>query len=250
VTLDGRVVLVTGAGHGMGRVHCCELARRGARVGVLDLDGDAARETAETVRAAGGEAHLLIADVTDRLAVEGRVEELTGATGALDAVVSNAGTIHATTGLADTDDADWARTIAVNVNGALNVCRAALPSLRRSDAPRIVLVSSMWAQRGPGFGHAYCAAKGALLAFGRNLAVELGPDGICVNSIAPGSVPTRMAADYGPEEIAEDSRSIPLGRWATAEEMSNVVAFLVSPESAYLTGQTIAVNGGQVITGV
>jgi NAD(P)-dependent dehydrogenase (short-subunit alcohol dehydrogenase family) len=249
VTPSGSVVLVTGAGHGMGRAHCLELAGRGWRVGVLDIDREAAAETVDLVGAAGGEAHLLVADVTDRAAVEARVAELTAATRALDAVVSNAGTIHAETGLEDTDDDDWARTIAVNVDGARNVTRAALPWLRRSEAARIVVVSSIWAQRGPGFGHAYCAAKGALLAFARNLAVELGPQGICVNALAPGSVATRMAAGYGPDAIAEDCKSIPLGRWGTAEEMSHVVAFLVSPDASYLSGQTISVNGGQVITG-
>jgi NAD(P)-dependent dehydrogenase (short-subunit alcohol dehydrogenase family) len=111
----------------------------------------------------------------------------------------------------------------------------------------VVIVSSMWAQRGPGFGYAYCAAKGALLAFAKNLAVETGPDGILVNVIAPGSVPTRMCDDYGPEDIAEDCKTIPLGRWGKTMEISKLVCFLTSGETSYITGQTIAINGGQII---
>ncbi len=170
--------------------------------------------------------------------------------GGIDAVVSNAGNVHADSGLEDTDDAHWDRTLAIHLGGARNLCRAALPALRESAQPRIVIISSLWAQRGPGFGYAYCAAKGALLAFARNLAVELGPEGILVNSVTPGSVPTRMAADYGPDEIAEDCLTIPLGRWGEAREISDLVSYLVSPACSYVTGQNIAANGGQLFSGI
>ena len=238
-----------GAAQGMGREHCRRLAAQGAAIGALDIDDAALAQTVSEVQAEGGEILGIPTDVSDRAACEAAVAWLTDAHGRLDIVVSNAGTIHAETGLADTDDADWDRTMAVHVGGARNITRAALPWLRDSPAPRVIIISSMWAQRGPGFGYAYCAAKGALLAFGRNLAVEFGPAGICVNAITPGSVPTRMAASYGPAEIEEDCRSIPLGRWAEAGEMSDVVCFLASDAASYLTGQTLAVNGGQIISG-
>jgi NAD(P)-dependent dehydrogenase (short-subunit alcohol dehydrogenase family) len=249
VSLDGRVAIVSGAAQGMGREHCLRLAALGAVVGAVDIDEPALAETVAAVQADGGQAVGLPADVSDRTAVEAAAAQLTDAHGRLDIVVSNAGTIHAETGLADTDDDDWDRTLAVHVGGARNLTRAALPWLRDSPSPRIIIISSMWAQRGPGFGYAYCAAKGALSAFARNLAVEFGPAGICVNSIAPGSVPTRMAASYGPAEIAEDCESIPLGRWADAGEISDVVCFLASDGASYLTGQMLAVNGGQIISG-
>lgn len=244
--LEDRVVLVTGAAHGMGRAHVAELVGKGASVGALDIDEAALRES---VSGLGSRVLPLVADVSDDAAVRGAVDELGRQHGRIDALVSNAGVIHAETGLADTEDDEWRRTFAVHVDGALHLTRAGLPWLRRSDAARIVLISSMWAQRGPGFGYAYCAAKGALLSFGRNLAVELGPEGICVNSIAVGSIPTRMAAAYTEEDIARDAEEIPLGRWGRPEEISHMVAFLVSTESSFVTGQTMTVNGGQIIAG-
>ena len=248
-SLAGTVALVTGAGHGMGRNHAIALARRGARVGALDIDATAVEETASLAQQEGWEVRALVADVADDRAVRASVENLANEYGGLDAVISNAGVAEALTGIVDTDDGEWARLLAVHVNGAMHVTRAAVPWLLKSESPRIVLISSMWAQRGPGYGHAYAAAKGALLAFGRNLAVELGPSGVCVNSIAPGSFRTRMADRYSTEDIQRESQAIPLRRWGRLDEISEVVCFLASPQSSYVTGQTLAVNGGEFIGG-
>ncbi len=219
--LSSRVALVTGAGHGLGKSHASELARNGAKVAVLDIDRSAGEQTAGMIASNGGDALALDVDVSDRPAVEQAVERVAGEWGRIDVVVSNAGTIHSATGL----------------------------RLEKSPAGRVVIVGSMWGQRGDGHSYAYVAAKGALAAFARNLAAEFGPKGICVNTISPGSIRTRMAADYTDEDIAEDSKSIPLGRWAAAEEISDLVVFLPSDQSSYLTGQTIAINGGQIICG-
>lgn len=247
--LSGARVIVTGAAHGMGRGHCEYLAARGARVAALDVDGDALTCAGAELRAAGLDVVTRVCDVACRSQVEAAVKEVAAGFGGLDAVVSNAGTVHAETGLEETDDDDWDRTIAVHLGGARNVCRAALPLLRMSPHARVVIVSSLWAQRGLGFGYAYCAAKGALVSFARNLAVEVGPEQILVNSISPGSVPTRMADGWGPAEIEADSASIPMRRWGDAQEISRLVAFLISPDAGYLTGQNIAVNGGQLFGG-
>jgi NAD(P)-dependent dehydrogenase (short-subunit alcohol dehydrogenase family) len=247
--LSSRVALVTGAGHGLGKSHASELARNGANVALLDIDRSAGEQTAGMIASNGGDALAFEVDVADRHAVEQAVEWVVGEWGRIDVVVSNAGTIHSATGLLATDDEDWHRTLAVHVDGCLNVTRACVPWLEKSPAGRVVIVGSMWGQRGDGHSYAYVAAKGALAAFARNLAAEFGPKGICVNTISPGSIRTRMAADYTDEDIAEDSKSIPLGRWAAAEEISDLVVFLASDQSSYLTGQTIAINGGQIICG-
>lgn len=249
VDLSDRVAVVTGAGHGLGKSHAAELAHVGAKVAVFEIEGTAGAATATEINESGGEAHAHTVDVADRGAVEEAVEAIAARWGRIDIVISNAGTIHSATGLLETDDDDWHRTFAVHVDGCLNVTRAAIPWLVKSPAGRVIIVGSMWGQRGDGHSYAYAAAKGALMAFGRNLAAEFGPQGICVNTISPGSIRTRMAADYTDQDIAEDSKTIPLGRWAEAQEISDLVAFLASDQSSYITGQTIAVNGGQVICG-
>jgi NAD(P)-dependent dehydrogenase (short-subunit alcohol dehydrogenase family) len=247
-SLEGRRVVITGGAQGMGAVHAAECLRRGARVAIFDIDRDALANISNQL---GHQSDILVmrVDVADRRSVEAAVQEVAHGLGGIDALVSNAGTIHTTQGIADTDDDDWDRTMAVHVGGARNLCRAALPWLKLNKDGRIVIISSMWAQRGPGFGYAYCAAKGALLAFTRNLAVELGPTGILVNAVTPGSVATRMAAGYGPEQIAADCETIPLARWGEAWEVSGLVCYLISEDAGYLTGQTIAINGGQIIAG-
>ena len=243
-------VIVTGASQGMGRVHCEELLRRGAHVAALDIDEPKLLDLRNELQHYGDKLITLKTDVANRDQVEVSVAQVVLQFGGIDAVVSNAGNIHTTEGLLDTSDDIWDKTLAIHVGGARNICRAAMKSLLKSENPRIVIVSSMWAQKGPGFGYAYCAAKGALLAFAKNLAVEFGPQGILVNCITPGSVPTRMAADYGTKEIAEDCKTIPMARWGEAIEISKLVCFLASSEASYITGQTIPINGGQIISGI
>jgi NAD(P)-dependent dehydrogenase (short-subunit alcohol dehydrogenase family) len=246
-SLRDRVAVVTGGGRGMGRSHCIELAHRGARVAVLDIDEEVAEEVASEVRRVGGEAIALTADVSRRAEVEASIEAVGVEWGGIDIVVSNAGLINDESSLADTDDEEWDRMLDVNLRGALNVTRAALPMLKRSRVGRIIVISSMWGQVGPGHSYSYVAAKGALLAFAKNAAVELAPYGICVNAVAPGSIKTRMVPD--PERELE-LYPIPIGRMAEPEEVSHLVAFLASDEAAFITGQTIPINGGAEIVGI
>jgi len=244
--LQGRVALITGAGNGMGAEHSRELARRGAAVALGDIELEAAQSVAEDVEAAGGRALACACDVSDRGSVEDFVDAAARELGGVDIVVSNAGVGDHGGGLADTSDESWHWQFAVHVDGALFLTRAALPWLERSAHGRIILISSEWAQRGPGIAHGYCAAKGALLAFGRNLAVELAPRGIRVNSIAPATIATRMTAG---EDLAAIGATIPVGRIGQPHDVSTVVAFLASDEAEFITGQTLAVNGGVVIAG-
>jgi 3-oxoacyl-[acyl-carrier protein] reductase len=247
--LDGRVAIVTGAGNGMGRAEALELSRRGARVAILDIEGEAARATAEEIRSLGSEALVLqgdvaVPDVTRRL-----VAEAVASWGRLDILVSNAGVVHSGTGIVETTDEEWRRTFAVHVDGCFYLMRTAIPHLKSSPVGRVILIASIWGQAGPGHSYAYCAAKGALMALAKNLARELAPFGICVNSIAPGGVMTRMAQAQSPEEYELDVASIPLGRYADPSEIAVLVSFLASDAGAFITGQTLPINGGQLIGG-
>ena len=248
--LRGRVALITGAGNGMGRTHALELARRGARIGALDVEADAAEQTVDNVQAAGGEALALPADVTDQAAVSVAVERLTDEWGQLDILVSNAGIVNSTTRFLETDPNEWHRQFDVHVHGTFHVATAVLPWIERSPAGRIVIVASSWGQVPAGYGYGYCAAKGALINLAKGLAIEYGPKGVCVNAIAPGAVETRMVAHVSEEERAEDAHIIPAGRYADPAEISQLVAYLVSDAAAFVMGQVIPINGGELIVGI
>lgn len=242
--LEGKRIIVTGGAQGMGREHVRALVSRGARVAILDVDAAAARELLASTPA--DRVRYYDADVSDRARVDEVVAEVSAAWQGLDAVVSNAGNVQSGESLAETDDDGFWRTFRIHVGGALNLARAAAPALRESGDGRIVIVSSSWAQQPVGFGYGYSAAKGALLSLMRTLAVELGPDGVCVNAVAPGGVPTRMTETKSAASIAIESEAIPLRRWARIDEVSGLVAFLCSNESSYITGQTVGVNGGLI----
>lgn len=245
--LDGRVAFITGAGRGMGRTHALELASRGARVAVLDLDLGEAEQVAEEIRAAGGSAIAFGVDVTDRSSVEAAVAQTAGQWGRLDILVSNAGIVNDFSGLGDTNDDEFHRQIAINVDGLLFSARAALPWLERSPAARIIVISSFWAQLAVGHSYGYVAAKAANMAMARNLALELAPKGIVVNAITPGSVATRMIPD---PEWEMQEYPIPIGYMAAPEEISKLVAFLASDDAKFIVGQVISPNGGTMIAGL
>jgi NAD(P)-dependent dehydrogenase (short-subunit alcohol dehydrogenase family) len=245
--LKDRVAIVTGGGRGMGEAHCLELARRGAKVAVLDIDTEVAESVAAVITAGGGQAFGVGCDVTDRASVEAAVAATATAFGGLDIVVSNAGLVNDESGLADTDDAEWSRMLAVNLDGCLNLTRAAVPWLLESLHGRVIVISSTWGQVPPGHSYSYIAAKGALIAFAKNMAVEFAPKGITVNAITPGSIRTRMIPD--PERELE-MYPIPIGRMAEPVEVSFLVCYLASDEAGFVTGQVMSINGGTPIVGI
>ncbi len=244
-----RTAFITGAGRGMGRAHAQVLAEAGYNVGVTDVDESLAQETADTITAAGGSALALKVDVSQRAEVEEAVAAVAEWAGGIDVLVSNAGLIHSNELLAETDDDFWHKTFAVHVDGALHTSRACLPWLERSGSGRMIFISSIWGQSGIGHSYAYCAAKGALMAFAKNAAKELGPKGISVNAVAPGGVHTAMTAELDEEALAKEYLEVPLRRYAEPDEIAYLVRYLASPEAAFMTGQTLSINGGQVIGG-
>jgi len=244
-----RSAFITGAGGGMGLAHATLLAAEGYSVGVCDLATDAVEQAVSAIGAEGGHAFGVVADVSKRAAVEEGVQNFAEWAGGIDVLVSNAGVIHSNETLAETDDDTWRRTFEVHVDGALHTSRACLPWLEKSGSGRIIVISSIWGQTGIGHSYAYCAAKGALMAFAKNAAKELGPRGISVNAVAPGGVHTAMVAEFSEQELEQDYKTVPLRRYAEPEEISYLIRYLAAPESSFLTGQTISINGGQEIGG-
>lgn len=247
--LSGLGALVTGGSRGIGSAICEALAARGARVAINYVSReDAARETAERVRKAGGEAVLAPFDTADEAAVQAGVAKAAADLGGLHILVANAG-IAINGLLARFKAEDWARSMAVNLGGAYLTTRAASRHLLKAkDRGRIITMSSVIGEMGNAGQSAYAASKAALLGFTKSVAREFAPRGVCVNAVAPGFIETDMTEAHLPEAQREATLAqIPLGRVGAASEVGNVVAFLAGPEAAYITGQVIRVNGGMLM---
>jgi len=240
--LTDQVAVVTGAARGIGRGIASVLAGEGARVVVVDVDDALARATADEL---GGIAFA--ADVTDRASIDATVDRVAEELGRIDIVAANAG-IYPFADLETLDEEMWSHVMDVNVGGAVRTVQACLPAMRARGYGRIVLTSSI---TGPvtgqiGFAH-YGASKAAMLGFMRSAAVELAPKGITINAVMPGNVSTPGFADTSVEHQRRMLSSIPMGRYAEPEEVGWAVRFLASPEAGYITGQTLIVDGGQVL---
>ncbi len=248
IDLRGRAALVTGGSRGIGRACCEMLARAGAKVLVnCRVETPWADLVARNIREAGGEAFSLAADVARREEAEMLVDEAVDRFGGLDVVVANAG-IWRRAPIEEMSDGEWHEMLAINLTGTFHVLRAAVPALKRSGRGRVVAVSSTAGQRGEAWHSHYAATKGAVIAMTKSLAVELAPDGITVNAVAPGWTATDMTAEAlgGPERDAILA-AIPLGRPATPEEVAGAVVFLASDLASYVTGEVLNVNGGSVL---
>ncbi len=245
--LDERVALVTGASRGIGRAITQELARQGAKVVVnYHRSADAAAEVVEAIRAAGGEATAAQADVSETEQAEALVKEAIGAYGQLDILVNNAGTTRDML-IMMMPESDWDEVIKTNLKSAFNCSKAAVKAMMRRRYGRIVNVSSVAGITGNAGQTNYSASKAGLIGFTKALAREVAARSITVNAVAPGFVPTDLTGDL-PDDLKEASlRAIPLGRWGTADEVAYAVAFLVSDEAAYITGQVLSIDGGMVM---
>lgn len=242
--LTGQVAIVTGAARGIGRGIASVLAAEGARVVIADIDAAAAEHTASQL----GEAAVAVAtDVTDRASVDALAGAALAAFGRIDILAANAG-IYPSTELAAIDDALWDRVMDINVKGALHAVQACSPAMLARGYGRIVLTSSI---TGPitgqtGYAH-YGASKAAMLGLMRSAAIELATSGVTVNAVMPGNIETPGLAETSEEHRRLMFSSIPMRRFGTAEEVGWVVRFLASPEAGYVTGQTLIVDGGQVL---
>ena len=243
---EDQVAIVTGAASGIGRATALRLAAEGAAVVIADVNLDGAGGVARSISDDGGRALALGVDVTDAPGVRVMTERAVSAFGKVDILVSNAGWDRAGP-FADTDEELWDRVIAINYRGHLATCHAALPYMREGGGGRIVMVASDAGRVGSSGEVVYSGAKGAVIAFTKGLAREVARYGINVNCVAPGLVDTPLLAGIaeGNEKlIAAIVRSIPLRRTGVPEEIAAAVCFFASPDAAYITGQTLSVNGG------
>jgi len=247
--LAGKVALITGAGSGIGRATAQLFAREGAQVMVCDLNRSGGEATVEAIRAAGGQAQFVEANVALAADCERSVRETLAAFGRLDVLFNNAG-ITRRANVLDTSEAEWDAVMAVNVKSIFLMSKFAVPVMAEQGGGSIINAGSGWGLVGGKDAVAYCAAKGAVVNMTRAMAVDHGPQQIRVNSVCPGDTDTAMlrneAAQLGLADTAlvEAGNARPLMRVGQAEEIGQVVLFLASDRASFVTGSAYVVDGG------
>jgi 3-oxoacyl-[acyl-carrier protein] reductase len=245
--MEGRTVIVTGAGQGIGRAYTLGLAQVGAVPVIADLNRPAAQRVADEVKASGGECLALEVDVGDAASVEAMVREVAGCYGRVDVLVNNAA-IFSTLKMRPFDEIpldEWDRVLRVNVTGSFLCARAVAPLMRAQRSGSIINISSAAYLMGrPNYLH-YTTSKAALIGMTRSLARELGPHDVRVNVILPGAVETEIAREtVSPEQLRQQIAARSLARTEDPADLVGVMLFLASDASRFITGQSLVVDGG------
>jgi 2-deoxy-D-gluconate 3-dehydrogenase len=245
--LTGRTAFVTGASRGIGRAIAVALAQAGADVAVVARTAEGLADTAADIDAVGRKAVVIPADVTDQAGVADAVSAAIGQLGKVDIVVNNAGGSNFMVGFRDLRLSGWDKLIRLNLSSAVYVCHAFAAHLLDQGSGSVINVASVAGVASSPLLSPYGAAKAGLISLTKSLAVEWGADGVRVNALCPGWTATDLNRNLWEDPVAGPSTiaSVPMKRWARADEMAGPAVFLASDASSYLTGQVIVVDGGQ-----
>lgn len=242
-SLADKVVLVTGAGKGIGASIATRFGGQGSRVVVNDIDGSAAQATADQIVADGAAAIAIAADVATMASVDAMFDDIMADHGRVDVVVNNAGLVSPMLHFLEADEAWWRRIIDVNLIGHINVCHRAARIMAKQGGGNIINMSSGGATKAHRAFAAYDASKGGIEALTRALALDLGPYNIRVNALMPGSIDTE---GLGLEQRQLRGENVPLGRIGEPADMTGAAIFLASDDASYITGDVIRIDGGML----
>jgi 3-oxoacyl-[acyl-carrier protein] reductase len=248
--LTGRVALVTGASSGIGAATAAVLAELGARVAIGYYHNEnGAEEVREAIKSAGGKAIAIRADVRQAAEIRPMVERVAEELGPIDILINNAGSLVKRIAILDMTEAAYEEVMNLNLKSAILCSQAVAPSMVARKRGAIVNIVSIAGRNGGGPGAGlYSSAKGGLIAFTKSMAKEMAPHGVRVNAVSPGVIDTPFHEVFStPEMLANFVKGIPLGRIGTSMECAKVIAFLASDAATYVIGETVEVNGGQLM---
>lgn len=248
MSLQGKVAVVTGASRGIGKAIAIELGKQGAKVVVNYVkNADAANEAVAAIQAAGSEAVAVQSDVADSKSAAALIKSAIDTYGRIDILVNNAGTTRDQLLMTMSED-DWDTVLTTNLKSAFNCSKAAVRPMIRQRSGRIINITSVSGVMGNAGQTNYSASKAGLIGFTKALAREVAARNVTVNAIAPGFIPTDLTSNLNESLRNETLKLIPLGRWGTPEEIAHAVAYFASDEAAYITGQTLNIDGGMAMS--
>ena len=248
LSMTGKVVLITGAGSGLGQSHAVLFAKYGADIIIQDVNGEGASVTAEMVSANGRKSYVMIGDVRSSDEFSEGVQIAMAKLGPVDVLINNAGISSRGRAFEEIDDEIMAEMFDINVKGAYAATRSVLRGMKERKQGRIINTSSIFGMAGTAQGSHYCGAKAALIGLTKAWAKEFAPWNILVNAVAPGFIPTPMTNRPGKDALREARiATVPLGHEGEPNDISHAVVFLASEGGKYVTGQVLSPNGGVVI---